>query len=529
MQLLRPKRSLSLVLVCLTTLLACTGCEGKSQYNIADFQNETARTQFNESLDLSAPPAQSSDVPADFNWVCEAEDAQFVGNVSEANIEFPGYSGKGYVGGFQKPEDQLVFSLEIEHAGIYDLSFRTCAGAYKVNPVFVDGENVGSITTPEEPEFTESVLAGIYLEAGTHKIAAGTEWGYYFVDKLTMTAGTPISNDVYDVTAPLSDEKAFENTKRLYKFLCDCYGKYTITGQYCDKGKFGTEMNLIYEQTGQYPAILGLDMMDYCPVRVEMGGGEGQAVAYAQDFYCNKGGIVTMCWHWTPQKPYLVNNAEHPWYSGFYKEAANIDLDAIASGADEDAKASLIADIDAICEAMQPLKEAQVPILWRPLHEASGGWFWWGDCKPESYQWLWNLVYDKMVNEHGLHNLIWVWNGQDKDWYPGDETVDIIGMDIYAAAHTYTSQSSSFAELTTWSGERKLIALSENGCMPDPELMVRDHAVWSWFATWGGDFIHKFYQPVEDYTEFEMWKKVFQSEHSLSLDDLPCLWTYPLE
>lgn len=269
-------------------------------------------------------------------------------------------------------------------------------------------------------------------------------------------------------------------------------------------------------------------MMDYTPSRVSFGGA-GNAVDYALDFYCNHGGIVTFCWHWNAPEDYLINSTEQPWYSGFRKEATTIDLDAIADGTDTKGKELLLRDIDAIAEAMKPLNEAQVPILWRPLHEASGGWFWWGDCKPESYLWLWNLLYDKLTNEHGLNNLIWVWNGQDPAWYPGDDTVDIIGIDIYPPEHTYTSQSSTFSDMTQWTTERKIVALTENGCMPDPDLLVRDGAMWSWFCTWSGEFIHDFGIASEKYTELSMWEKVYKSEHTLSLSDLPCLWEYPLD
>lgn len=524
------RRFTAIALSAVCTLSMLTSC-GDS-YDIADYQNENARTEFNTTLNFDKTAAQVEEIPADFIWQGEAEDAKFVGNVTEANVQYPGYSARGYVGNFQNPADMVVFTVEVPVSGVYDLSFSTSVGnadTAKNNPAIVDGASVGTITTPMGMNFTQCPVEGVYLTAGTHEIAAGTEWGYYFVDSLTVTPGTPIAADTYNITATLSNPNACDNAKRLYQFILDCYGKYTITGQNCDKGMEGTEMRLIYEQTGEYPAMLGLDMIDYTPSRVTYGGSTGKAVDYALDFYCNQGGIVTMCWHWNAPEDYLINSGDQPWYSGFYAEACTLDLDAIADGTDAVGKELLIRDIDAIAEAMAPLKEAQVPILWRPLHEASGGWFWWGDCKPESYLWLWNLLYDKLTNEHGLNNLIWVWNGQDPAWYPGDATVDIIGMDIYPPAHTYTSQSSTFAEMTAWSSEKKVIALTENGCMPDPDLLVRDNAMWSWFCTWGSEFIHEFYRPSETYTELSMWKKVYQSEHTLSLSDLPCLWDYPLD
>lgn len=527
MKTIRQITALSLA-VC-TTASMLTACG--DNYDIADYQDADARTDFNTSLDLNKTLAGTESQTQDFQWTGEAEDAKCIGNVKVQDVNYPGFSGTSYVGGFQNKNDKVVFTVEIPADGVYTLSFSTCGGnanANKKNPALVDDASVGDIITPVGTSFTQCAVEGVYLTAGTHEIAAGTEWGYYFVDSLTITNGTPISKDVYNITAELSNPNAWDNTKRLYKFLTDCYGKYTITGQNCDGGIDGKEMEVIYKKTGEYPAMLGLDMMDYTPSRVSFGGA-GNAVDYALDFYCNHGGIVTFCWHWNAPEDYLINSTEQPWYSGFRKEATTIDLDAIADGTDTKGKELLLRDIDAIAEAMKPLNEAQVPILWRPLHEASGGWFWWGDCKPESYLWLWNLLYDKLTNEHGLNNLIWVWNGQDPAWYPGDDTVDIIGIDIYPPEHTYTSQSSTFSDMTQWTTERKIVALTENGCMPDPDLLVRDGAMWSWFCTWSGEFIHDFGIASEKYTELSMWEKVYKSEHTLSLSDLPCLWEYPLD
>lgn len=530
----RTLRTAAGLLACCTALLTAAGCGNQNKpkpYDIKDYQdNATVRKEFNESLDLNKPLHDLSGAPADFKWVGQAEDAELTGIVAEESPQFPGYQGRGYVANFTGDDDSAIFTVEVPADGIYNLSFNTCTGyanSEKTNPITVDGMTAGSITTPMTAEFVEVPLEGVYLSAGTHRITAGTDWGYYYLDQLTVTPGTPISEDLYKVTDTLSDPDAFDNSKRLYKFLRDCYGKYTITGQVCDTGKFGTEMVMIENETGHYPAMLGLDMSSYTPVSVELGS-KGKAVDYAKDFYLNQGGIVTMCWHWVAPKAYLPNDNAHPWYSGFYKEHTTIKLDDIAEGKDEAGKAALLADIDAICEAMEPLKEAQVPVLWRPLHEASGGWFWWGDCKASSYLWLWNQMYEKMVHEHGLHNLIWVWNGQSKDWYPGDDTVDIVGTDIYPPAHSYGSQSSAFAELASWPSSPKIVALTENGVMPDPELIQRDRAVWSWFCTWSGEFIQELHLATENYTEFSMWDKVYQSDDTLALDDLPCLWTYPM-
>ena len=92
----------------------------------------------------------------------------------------------------------------------------------------------------------------------------------------------------------------------------------------------------------------------------------------------------------------------------------------------------MIRDIDAIAVELTKLRDAHVPVLWRPLHEAEGGWFWWGAQGPKNYVRLYRLLYDRLTKVHKLDNLIWVYtSGGKPEWYPGDDVVDIIGADAY--------------------------------------------------------------------------------------------------
>ena len=201
------------------------------------------------------------------------------------------------------------------------------------------------------------------------------------------------------------------------------------------------------------------------------------------------------------------------------------------NGEDQEGYDLLMQDIDAIAKQLQILQEADVPVLWRPLHEASGGWFWWGASGPEAYKQLYILLYDKLTNEYGLNNLIWLWNGQDKEWYPGDEYVDIIGEDIYPGEQVYTSQVNKYLEAVDYTEAKKMVVLSENGCVFDPDIAVRDGAMWGFFCTWGGEFVAKssaIYSYSEQYTDTEMLKKAYDSDVVITLDELPDLKTYPI-
>ncbi len=364
------------------------------------------------------------------------------------------------------------------------------------------------------------------MDAGTHEISITAYWGYVQIDCLSIELGEEVDESIYDVSADLINPNADESAQRLMKYLTDVYGTYFLTGQYGDEGYFSNEVQAIYQTTGEHPAVLGLDMIEYSPSRVE-NGSSSQTVEYAIDWW-ERGGIVTLCWHWNAPTKYITGD----WYSAFYEYATNIDLAAIMNGEDEEGYELLLEDIDAIATELLRLQDAGVPILWRPLHEASGGWFWWGDSGAEAYKQLWVLLYETLTYDYGLNNLIWVWNGQDADWYPGDEYVDIIGEDIYAGNQVSTSQVVKYMEAVNYTDANKMVVLSENGCVFDPEVAYRDGAMWGFYCTWGGEFVLKtdaLPRYSENYTSEEILLKMYSSDLSITLDELPDLTTYPLD
>jgi hypothetical protein len=96
-------------------------------------------------------------------------------------------------------------------------------------------------------------------------------------------------------------------------------------------------------------------------------------------------------------------------------------------------------------------------------------------------------MYDRLTNEHDLHNLIWVFTSSAAEedhleWFPGDDVVDIVGIDIYTDPSS--SMSGQWYDLLDEYDGRKMIALSETGHPPDPDLMRQRGVRWSWFSPW---------------------------------------------
>lgn len=453
----------------------------------------------------------------------EAEEAVMTGNV-RVETGSTGYSGTGYATGFEEDGDTCVFRVQISEEGFYDLNFYSASTDYKENHVSVDGDSMGSIVT-DTKSFEVSTMSRVYLTEGEHDVAVAKYWGWIDLDRLEIVTAQPIDSAIYEVSAKLCNENATDETKRLMSYLCDNYGTNILSGQYCDTGEFGKEFQVIKKATGKTPAVLGLDFIEYSPSRVE-NGSSSKATEFAIQHWKN-GGIVTFCWHWNAPTKYLTGQ----WYSGFYNDYTNIDLAKIMNGQDEEGYELLMQDIDAIAGQLKILQDAGVPILWRPLHEAAGGWFWWGAAGADAYKQLYVLLYDKLTNEYGLNNLIWLWNGQDAEWYPGDEYVDIIGEDIYPGEHVYTSQVNKYMEAVNYTSPAKMVVMSENGCVFDPDLAIRDGAMWGFWCTWGGEFTAKntaIFTYSDQYTEEDALKRFYENEAVITLDEIPDLKTYPI-
>lgn len=465
---------------------------------------------------------QADDKPLNFSKTYEAENGKLSNDMSV--ISGGNASGGKSVGKFENDRSYCQISITVPADAVYDIVIRSMGiGGSKENDIYTDGKKVGAFTS-ENNKFSDYTVSAVSLTKGDHNIRIIKSWGWIELDKITVKTGAKISNSTYNVTSSLVNKNSTANTKKLYSFLKDSYGKYVITGQQCDGGINGSEFKAIKNLTGDYPALLGLDMMDYTPSRTAFGA-SSSAVEKAIEF-ANKGGIVTFCWHWNAPTEYLNSTANSPdgWWGGFYTKSSKFDIAKVMNGQDAKGKKLLDRDIKEIAKQLKRLEKAGVPVIWRPLHEGSGGWFWWGAKGSDAYKKLWKYLYNELTNTYGCNNLIWVYNGQSADWYPGDEYVDIVGEDIYPGNHVYDPQVSRFRQAINYGSKTKITALTENGCIFDIDSAVSINALWCWFMTWGGEFTVNGSNYSEKYTEKSVIKKMYASKYSLTLGSLPKIY-----
>lgn len=329
----------------------------------------------------------------------------------------------------------------------------------------------------------------------------------------------------------LITENPTPNTLRLWEFLKSCYGKRFISGQqYLWESE--QEDWVYYHHTGKIPAIRGYDFM----------GISGLARGYDQigraiDWAKRVGGILTMCWHWNaPDNMENISESVSFYYKTTdYDHKTSFDIiKAMQEGTPE--YRFVIDEIDMVGSTLKLFELQDIPVLWRPLHEANGGWFWWGNRGEESvkaYKKLWYTIFDRFMNYHKLKNLIWVWNGQSPEMAVNPNTYDIVGEDIYDEAPNHGSQRERYEAAASYT-HGKLITLSECGSIPDPDLMERDGAKWLWWLPWWGGFVYLtddkwqlildengYPKPNPKYMDEEFLKRIFNDERVITLEALP--------
>ncbi len=234
----------------------------------------------------------------------------------------------------------------------------------------------------------------------------------------------------------------------------------------------------VKELTGDYPAIIGFDLgkleldsdknLDNVPFE------RMQREILAQHA---RGGIVTLSWH--PWNPVTGNNAWDP--------EGNAVREVLPGGKQHDKFNAWLDKVANFILSLRTWDGKKVPVIFRPWHEMSGGWFWWGNksCTPEEYIALYRYTHDQLGKAYGCDNIVWayspnVMDGQDDEatirtYYPGNAYVDLIGFDIYEfdadnASYARKLRKGLQAVMKVAEKEGKIGVLSETGCrdLKDP-------------------------------------------------------------
>jgi mannan endo-1,4-beta-mannosidase len=250
-------------------------------------------------------------------------------------------------------------------------------------------------------------------------------------------------------------------------------------GGYSNHG-FGTgQVEELRTATNQYPAIFSCDY------------GAGWATASNPttliDFSCNStltswwnsGGLVTISVH--SPSPANANGG------GLRTPMINF-ADLLNPRTAAGARWRSL--LDQMAQGLQQLENAGVTVLWRPFHEMNGDWFWWGNRDENTFRQVWQQTFNYLTTTKGLDNLLWVYSvdsGRDNRtlFYPGNQYVDIVGVDAYDDNPQSSGIQSAYNELT---GLGKPFAFSEIG--PDTQGSF-DYTQWN--SAWQQNYLRTTY------------------------------------
>lgn len=457
--------------------------------------------------------------------------------------QLPGYSGDGFAYLTSTP---FSFEVEAPEEGMYNISTRYTQILNedpRSQTISVNGMDT-MFNLENTREWTDYNIGVFRLKKGSNTISLKPQYGYASYD--TITVSKAVSKDYSKATDLLTDPEATDETKALMKYLKSVYGNHIISGQQeiyggGNDGNMELEFEYISDITGGLqPAIRGFDMMNYNPLY----GWEDGTTERLIDWVKNKGGIATVAWH--INVPIDFNSYELgdavDWQKCSYKnyQASNSTFNTanvLKEGTKE--RAYFEAAMEDLAEQLLLCQEADVPIIFRPLHEAQGNegryddgtaWFWWGDRGHEVYKELWKLLYETMTEKYDLHNLIWEYNSyahtNSENWYPGDEYVDILAYDKYNVEYNRGDGNSSGPNIIAISSVfdyiynlvdgKKMIAMSENDTVPTVENLTIEDAGWLYFCPWYGEFLMS-----EKYQDPETLSSIYKSDYCITLDELP--------
>lgn len=478
-------------------------------------------------------------------FTIEAEDAQLSSELQAVTEVYgqpkPGYAGSGFV--WMQGSGTITFSVTVPESGLYAISTRfmqELSPDGRLQYLAVNGVNKGSYMLPYTTTWSNFNFGFHKLNQGSNTIEVKAGWGYAYFDNFTVDYA---DLDPLNVQPILTDPLATPETQILMNYLTEVYGNHIISGQQeiyggGNDGDSELEFEWIYNLTGKYPAIRGFDLMNYNPLY----GWEDGTTSRMIDWVNNRGGIATASWHINVPKNFTTYQLGQyvDWLDATYKPTdTNFNTaNAVVPGTKE--YQYLMLAIEDLAEQLLILQDNDVPVIFRPFHEAEGNgglngegaWFWWAKAGAEVYKELWDLIYTELTETYGLHNLIWTYNSYvystSPAWYPGDHQVDLVGFDKYNTIYNRydglsgvpneDAISSIFYQLVDLTGGTKMVAMTENDTVPSVQNLIEEKAGWLYFLPWYGEHLMS-----TAYNYPETLTTLYQSQYVITLDELPNL------
>jgi len=291
------------------------------------------------------------------------------------------------------------------------------------------------------------------------------------------------------IAQKLSDANASENAQKLYKNLLAVVDRNQYLVGHQDDLAYGVHWKYkkgrsdIKDVVGDYPAVYGWELSG-----IELGKSVNidsvpfdKMRNYIREGHA-RGGVITISWHLhNPLNGATAWDTTHGSVRAILRDARTLTV--------------FVNYLDKVADYLQTLTDKNgiaVPILFRPFHELTGNWFWWGrqGGSPEELQELFRFTVDYLRHERQLHNLIIVYNTSDNfqdsteflRGYPGNDYCDILSFDTYQYGSTETAAKKFSDNLSTHLELMQKIALQHRKIMSVAEMGFNQIPVGNWFT-----------------------------------------------
>ena len=348
-----------------------------------------------------------------------------------------------------------------------------------------------------------------------------------FIDKLLITDASVKSDRYENAGTSIAGDEADYGRLQTMSYLKSIYGKQILTAQYCTPNT-NAEIDVIYRNTGRYPAIRCGDLMYYTRAGASLlsGSNENIDIELSRQ-WAKQGGMVMYSWYWySPigKTSFYAADCEFDVTKAVtdnekYYTLSDEELELLLeSGSISEECYTLLCDMDSVASQLKLLKNDGATVLFKPLAVSDNATYWW-ETDEETYKTLWRMMQIRFEKYHGLSNLIWVCPVTKGRMYPGDEYVDIIGCDIYNNSNV--SQLGGMINTDSLTLNTKMTALTECCFTPDPDILYRDNAMWLWCAPWSGRYlINPSGYMTGNYISVAQMKKIYNHSLTIARDEL---------
>jgi endoglucanase len=342
------------------------------------------------------------------------------------------------------------------------------------------------------------------------------------------------------------DVNATSETRALYANLGRLAKDHTLFGhQHATEYGHGwagdEDRSDVKSVVGSHPAVIGVDLSGFSGrSRDQIEQTKSDLKKTVVDTY-NRGGVTTIAWHF----PNPVSKGGFYWVDSLSLPAVKY---IIPGGQAHDAYKTILRDIGEWAKSLKGSDGTLAPVIFRPYHEFDGDWFWWGagHCTPEEFVTLWRFTVSYLRDSLQVHNFLYAFSPDNKfntreeflSRYPGDNWVDMVGMDNYGdmgrdGSYAMDKAIRKLRIVSDYAKEKgKLAAFTETGLesIPNPtwwtetllKVMRTDNMQLCYVLVWRNDTKSPthYYAPYPGHSSVPDFVKFYQDSYTLFENDL---------